>query len=757
MNEELQLQAGGTLNSRRHLYIERREDEKFFELLEQAEYVNVLSSRQMGKSSLMMRAVQRLSEKGIKSVTIDLAAELGTPPNLDVFCLGLLSKIARVLELQLDLKSWWERHDTETVNQRLMRFFRDVVGQVATQPVVIFLDEIDSTLKLSYTDDLFTAIRGMYNDRPIVEVYRRITFCLLGVATPNELIQDRRTTAYNVGTPLTLRDFDRKVDNLSPFTAVLNPTEKVASRLLDRILHWSGGQPYLTQKFCLDVMERRIDDVDAFDRFVTQAYENLGQAGSDVHFQQILRFLEDRLSDGAATIDLYARVLNGEKVPDRTTLASAELKLSGLVKRDNSGNLVVRNPIYCRLFDNVWVQRTRPKRALSRARNFAIAASVAFLLLLGGGVVYYVTVVQPNQIQLERLEQLAALKISITDGTAGGLRATFPNGATPDLIRSAVPILKQLDRPVTEIGQDDPARVARDLDNRPIFGFRGEMTDLSPIGELNQLRLLDIRGLKISNIDPLARLSLLTELQIGYARFNWERDRIPLTSIAALQKLKSLTELTIGNADISDLAPLETLAQLRKLDISRTKVSDLRPLAKIQQLEILYAADTPLQSLEPLSGNTSLFMLDLQGTKVSNFSPLSGISNLSTLDATNTSIADLSVLSGLIDLKYLYLDGTQVSDLKPLINLANLRILWLEGTQVMDVTPLAHLTNLTDLNLSDTQVRDVQPLQSLRYLEILNLRRTKVPPEQLSALRKILNKTSITPGDPGRPNPSLPR
>jgi len=73
MSDELQLQAGGTLNSRRHLYIERQEDEKFFELLEQGEYVNVLSSRQMGKSSLMMRAVQRLSEKGIKSVTIDLA------------------------------------------------------------------------------------------------------------------------------------------------------------------------------------------------------------------------------------------------------------------------------------------------------------------------------------------------------------------------------------------------------------------------------------------------------------------------------------------------------------------------------------------------------------------------------------------------------------------------------------------------------------------------------------------------------------
>jgi AAA-like domain len=251
MSQELQLQVGGTLNPHQHLYVKRREDETFLRLLLEHQYVNILTSRQMGKSSLMMRTVHRLQKHGVRWVTIDLASELGSPPDLNTYYLGLLGKIARSLRIALDLNAWWLELNTETTNQRLLHFFDKIVAGRIAEPVVIFLDEIDSTLKLRYTDDLFTAIRGMYNDRPIVEAYRRITFCLLGVATPNELIKSRRTTAYNVGTTLELCDFDNTVDDLSPLVAALNSNAEVGRCLLERVLYWSGGQPYLTQKFVI--------------------------------------------------------------------------------------------------------------------------------------------------------------------------------------------------------------------------------------------------------------------------------------------------------------------------------------------------------------------------------------------------------------------------------------------------------------------------------------------------------------------------
>src|SRR5215468_12344766 len=105
--QDLHLQAGGTLNPRQHLYIERQEDGTFLRLLLEGQYVNVLTSRQMGKSSLMIHAVHQLDGQGVRWVTIDLASELGSPPDLNAYYLGLLSKIVRSLRLKLDFKTWW--------------------------------------------------------------------------------------------------------------------------------------------------------------------------------------------------------------------------------------------------------------------------------------------------------------------------------------------------------------------------------------------------------------------------------------------------------------------------------------------------------------------------------------------------------------------------------------------------------------------------------------------------------------------------
>ena len=61
-----QLQVGGTLNPRRHVYIERPEDEELLRLLLEGEYCNVLASRQMGKSSLMARTALDLARQRVE-------------------------------------------------------------------------------------------------------------------------------------------------------------------------------------------------------------------------------------------------------------------------------------------------------------------------------------------------------------------------------------------------------------------------------------------------------------------------------------------------------------------------------------------------------------------------------------------------------------------------------------------------------------------------------------------------------------------
>jgi formylglycine-generating enzyme required for sulfatase activity len=338
----------------------------------------------MGKSSLMVRTALELQARGVKFASIDLASTLGSGIDAESYYLGLIGQIARDLKLSFQAMDWWVEHAEETFNQRLLRFFREIVAEGVAGPAVIFLDEIDSTLKLAFTDDLFTALRGIYNDRTLVPAYERISFCLLGVATPNELIKDRRTTPYNVGRTLELHDFDPAVEDLTPIARALNADPEVGARLLDRVLYWTGGHPYLTVKLCVDLAEAGVTTEAEVDRHVDATYDRLERISDDVHFKQVLRFVANRLSDSLATFDLYERILNGQCVRDQTILAHAELKLSGLVKRDSEGCLVVRNRIYSRLFDQRWVAGSKPRRTLARYRQLSLAVSLLLVSVVIG-------------------------------------------------------------------------------------------------------------------------------------------------------------------------------------------------------------------------------------------------------------------------------------------------------------------------------------------------------------------------------------
>ena len=66
--------AGGTLRGDARCYVPRQADADLFDGLVAGEFCYVLTSRQMGKSSLMVHTAQRLREKGIAVVVLDLTA-----------------------------------------------------------------------------------------------------------------------------------------------------------------------------------------------------------------------------------------------------------------------------------------------------------------------------------------------------------------------------------------------------------------------------------------------------------------------------------------------------------------------------------------------------------------------------------------------------------------------------------------------------------------------------------------------------------
>lgn len=118
-----------------------------------------------------------------------------------------------------------------------------------------------------------------------------------------------------------------------------------------------------------------------------------------------------------------------------------------------------------------------------------------------------------------------------------------------------------------------------------------------------------------------------------------------LTVITPLAGLTNLRSLTLPYIQVADLSPLASLTALRSLKISGLHISDLSPLSSLTALQRLDLRGTVVD-LSPLAYLTALRLLDIGGTLVADLSPLANLTALQTLNIANTRIADIWPLAG---------------------------------------------------------------------------------------------------------------
>ncbi|NEQ36393.1 MAG: AAA family ATPase [Okeania sp. SIO3I5] len=364
-------QLGGSLPNNSATYVVRQADINLYNALKQGEFSYILNARQMGKSSLMIRMLNHFRDEGYKCTVIDLT-DIGTK-NLteERWYQGLAFDLLRSLSLtrKVNIRAWWNDGLDISPVQRFGKFLEDIIlvevnneEDQAEKKVIIFIDELDTILDLSFSvDDFFALIRYCYNQRTInpESRYKNLTFAFFGVATPSELMTDTRRTPFNIGKSIKLESF--KKHEAQPLLYGIAEKFSNPQTVLQEILNWTGGQPFLTQKLCWLIRNEKTPipvngEIQWIENIVQEKIVDNWEAQDEPEHLKTIRDRIIQSQNSRKLLRLYQQLLEQKEIILMSIPEEKELWLSGLAIMQN-GLLKIHNPIYELIFNRSWTEK----------------------------------------------------------------------------------------------------------------------------------------------------------------------------------------------------------------------------------------------------------------------------------------------------------------------------------------------------------------------------------------------------------------
>lgn len=277
-----------------------------------------------------------------------------------------------------------------------------------------------------------------------------------------------------------------------------------------------------------------------------------------------------------------------------------------------------------------------------------------------------------------------------------------------------LPLLTSLELKAKGIRNPEPLKKIKNLKS---FSFTGSdiFSDLKIIKELKGLEELRLNECQVTDISGI---SVLENLKIVDLSFNSIENTEPLGNLTEIEELN-----LSSNTEIKDISSLGKLTELRVLHLEGCAVEDISVAENFKKLEELYINNNKVKSFQAIKNLTTLEKFFADNCGVSDVSPLAKLENLTHLQLVNNSIEDISPLKGKTQLMQLGLGNNNFKD----------------------VSVLADMTKLVNLDISyNKNIKDLHFAEKMTNLSFLNADNTSVTEEAVAHMRNHLPSCTIS-------------
>ncbi|MEW6734266.1 MAG: AAA-like domain-containing protein [Acidobacteriota bacterium] len=274
---------GGAVPLDSNFYITRSADEQVRAAISRRDSIILIKGpRQIGKTSLLARALQQAREAGVKVVLTDFqilsSIDLQSAESLYLLLGDLLSE---ELDLDISLRSCWQSKSSPNINFK--RYIKSQVLAKLSTPIVWGLDEVDRITCYDYSSAVFGLFRSWHNMRSLDPAgpWHYLTLAIAYATEVQLFIKDPNQSPFNVGTQVLLDDFTiSQVQELNyRYGGPLHSDAQILS-----LFNLVGGHPYLVRLCLYEVASGK-----TLKDFEQEAQREEGLLGS--HLRRILNNL----------------------------------------------------------------------------------------------------------------------------------------------------------------------------------------------------------------------------------------------------------------------------------------------------------------------------------------------------------------------------------------------------------------------------------------------------------------------------------